>query len=240
MRRGSLGDSRFNPPPASSARELPLASTSISSRFQSTPASSARGTRTHATNMGALVFQSTPRLIGEGNGRSLRLPDSTSVFQSTPASSARGIRNGDQTAEHVRVLIHPPPHRRGEHVLAGSIFANNSFQSTPRLIGEGNWSVTCDLTWSGVQSTPRLIGEGNASGDQTAEHVRVHPPPASSARGTFDFLEHLDRFVVSNPPPASSARGTRGVGLPRETIGFNPPPASSARGRIYGWSRALP
>ena len=61
------------------------------------------------------LFQSTPRLVGEGNPRAVTAWAARTGFNPPPAWSARGTCRGFQ-----------------------SYLCRTQFQSTPRLVGEGN------------------------------------------------------------------------------------------------------
>ena len=179
------------------------------------------------------VFQSTPRLIGEGNDPTSR----------THATTTRNIS------------IHPPPHRRGELGLLKTIVPEaEGFQSTPRLIGEGNPPLgirdragelirihphphrrgerrlsaprSTGLRKCQFQSTPRLIGEGNWTWSiASGPGPRFNPPPASSARGTAMAGLGPVRPVSIHPPPHRRGEhgGTGGV-AGEATVSIHPPP----------------
>ena len=158
------------------------------------------------------LFQSTPRLVGEGNFSPTRRPSWWCCFNPPPAWSARGTRSRPAGRDWWAVSIHPPLGRRGELENACQVPVTVAFQSTPRLVGEGNMRTPgLRRSPTGFQSTPRLVGEGNAvSAAGRPENNSFNPPPAWSARGT-STLRHqaLNFFPVSIHPPLGR-RGERG------------------------------
>ena len=162
--REAPGGVPIHPPPH--RRGEPTTSSGITplAQFQSTPASSARGTRLLPSprRLGRVSIHPPPHRRGERirRGRGHR---ASRRFNPPPASSARGTRKRPMwRVIEDPVSIHPPPHRRGEHEPRFIRPFRRSFQSTPRLIGEGNPAVSCTARYS----------------------PGFNPPPASSARGS--------------------------------------------------------
>ena len=148
--------------------------------FNPPPAWSARGTARCTATTPTTGFQSTPRLVGEGN------------------IIADGI-----IARSIDVSIHPPLGRRGEQLTFALSMAVGVFQSTPRLVGEGNQGLIGVMPGStGFQSTPRLVGEGNwRPVAPICRLLSFNPPPAWSARGTVArFSLRLPLSVSIHPP----------------------------------------
>ena len=111
----------------------------------------------HWDKLADAMFQSTPRLVGEGNPINVSLSD-----------------------RRFAVSIHPPLGRRGEQIRLLARMMPMMFQSTPRLVGEGNSSLTPLLFATLLfQSTPRLVGEGNLLRTIyrfMLRRVSIHPP----------------------------------------------------------------
>jgi len=136
----AAGRSGFNPPPTSSARGTGLIfSQPQAILFQSTPRFVGEGNLPPAIlTMPSVKFQSTPRFVGEGNEYNRSMTLNYMSFNPPPASSARGTDLERGTWHGLEVSIHPPLRRRGERATAGVPSGAGVFQSTPRFVGEGN------------------------------------------------------------------------------------------------------
>ena len=130
-------------------------------------------------------FNPPPAWSARGTYLKPELLGLAACFNPPPAWSARGTMHYDPAPMSTNVSIHPPLGRRGERATGTRSGTNQVFQSTPRLVGEGNavspggdsgrqsfnpppaWSARgtqmagpCDASLM-FQSTPRLVGEGN-------------------------------------------------------------------------------
>ena len=183
------------------------------------------------------MFQSTPRLVSEGNLAKFSVLLIAIWFQSTPRLVSEGNSGAKDRQAIWRVSIHPPLGQRGEPSDAERTDERGRFQSTPRLVSEGN------------------TNRGSISGRWRS----FNPPPAWSARGTrHDRYRLSDHAVSIHPPlgqrgerpprpscstpgnvsihPPLGQRGERPGAAPRSSRCrcFNPPPAWSARGTFRG------
>ena len=225
----SSGRDRFNPPPALSARgtscRWPMLNPSR--RFNPPPALSARGTSASVRTYSRVLFQSTPRFVGEGNDVGTDGRRARGRFNPPPAFSAWGTSSNHRLDGTGGVSIHPPLCRRGERVLGAALKHAGKVSIHPPLCRRGERATYLfPYTKPEVSIHPPLCRRGEPGG--TAQPVlrsKFQSTPRFVGEGNFYHLSRRTPGRRFNPPPALSARGTgsRGRFLGPRRVSIHPP-----------------
>ena len=154
------------------------------------------------TPVAAMVFQSTPRFVGEGASRGRQ----DGQFQSTPLCR-RGERHRCRFRTASASSFNPPPALSAGNARSLLGAPRSMFQSTPRFVGEGNCPLYCPCRSSDRVPTPALSARELYA--KVVDFWCFNPPPALSARGNVFRVASQSRrsYLRFNPPPPLCRRG---------------------------------
>ena len=162
--------------------------------------------------MSAVGVSIHPPLCRRGEHSPKSRDDASKCFQSTPRLIGEGNPHQDILKAFRQVSIHPPPYRRGERCRRRPAELPGRFQSTPRFIGEGNTFGGDGRASSRVSIHPPLYRRGepvDGPAVPVSWKVSIHPP--LYRRGELPSPSPVRLVPCFNPPPALSARGTPGL-----------------------------